>query len=64
MDHYFVFAKIKIKDRLEYDRKNGKKKVSKVVANERMDRKEVKEYDRKVVCKRMREARLTVQEEF
>ena len=40
-DHYIVLAKIKIKDRWDYGRKNGKGKVCEVLASGRMDRKEV-----------------------
>ena len=48
-DHYFVLAKIKIKVRWEYGRKNGKGKVGKVQISEKMDGKEVKkEYEMKV----------------
>ena len=38
-----MLAKIYIKGRWEYSRKNGKVKVSKMVSSERMDRKEVSE---------------------
>ena len=42
-DHYAVLAKIKAKGRWGYGRENGKGKVSKVLASEKMDdRKEVK----------------------
>ena len=58
-DHYVVLAKINIKGRLVYGRKNGK---SKVLASERINRKEVrKEYERKV-CEKLREARRTVED--
>ena len=56
-----MLAKIKIKSRWEYGRKNDKGKMSQVLAFERMDRKELKEYERKV-CKRLREAKVTVEE--
>ena len=47
---------------MEYGRKNSKEKVSKVLASERMNRKEDrKEYERKV-CERLRELRMTVEE--
>ena len=61
-DHYVVLAKIKMKGRWEYGRKNGKGKVSKVLASERMDRKEFKEeYERKI-CERLTESMLTVED--
>ena len=57
-----MLGKIKIKGRWKYGRKNGKGKVSKVLASVRMDRKEVREEYERNVCEKLREARMTVEE--
>ena len=62
-DHYLFLAKIRVRGRLEFSRGKGKGKVDKVVACEKMDRKEVKENYERTVCERLREARTAVGEE-
>ena len=49
-DHYTVLAKIRTRGRWEYNRSKGKGKVNKVLASEKMDRKEVKEKYERIVC--------------
>ena len=44
----------------KFSRKNGKGKVSKVLASERMDRKEARKDCEMKVCKKLRTARMTV----
>ncbi len=56
----FHHHQIKIRDKWEYGRSNGKGTVKMVLASERMDKKEVREEYRRKVCKRLREDRMTV----
>ena len=62
LTNYVVLAKIKMSGIWDYSRRSGKGKVSKVLASERMDRKEVKKEYERMVCERLTEARLAVRE--
>ena len=61
-DHYAVVAKIRVRGRWEFCKK-CKTKGRKVIASERLDRKEIREEYVKRVCEKLGEARMTVDEE-